>query len=467
MHTEEHFLKHTTITRAMPRVVILGGGQAGLAAARTLLRRRPAGVPLDVTVVSRDTSVVWNGLVSQVVSSTIQPRDAMLPLRRALPGVTLYPHEVESIDLQRQRVTLKRGPDRAPVRLDYDFLVLALGSSTDLSRWPGVAEHAFGATTVGDAVRLRNHVIRMLDRASVEEDAAERRRLLTFVVAGSGFAGVEIAFELNVLVRGALRFYPAIDPDEVRTVLVTRSKRILTALSRDLAEKALHRLRDAGMDVRLRSGLAAATATSAITTTGERIPTRTLVAAVGQGANAIVESLPVAQVGGRILCDRHGRVPGWDGVYAAGDAAAIAAHEGGPPAPATVTSARAQGRLAAVNIVAELTGDVPRTLDATQRELALLGRGYGLVQWRGVRRAGLLPALAWHLAFLRAIPSWHRRLTLLLSWAVSGSFPRDLSVVPLDAATPARPVAGPAGAGDAQDAQDKVGSISGRGVDYP
>src|SRR5205807_7357477 len=143
------------------------------------------------------------------------------------PGVTLYPYELESIDLERQRVTLQRGPDRAPVRLDYDFLVLGLGSGTDLTRWPGVAEHALGARTVGDAVRLRNHVIRTLDRAAVEEDAAERQRLLTFVVAGSGFAGVEIAFELNVLVRTALRFYPAVDPDEVRTVLVTRSKRIL------------------------------------------------------------------------------------------------------------------------------------------------------------------------------------------------------------------------------------------------
>jgi NADH dehydrogenase len=465
MHTEEPFLKNATITRAAPRVLILGGGQAGLAAARTLLRRQPAGIPLDVTVVSRDTSVVWNGLVSQVVSSTIQPTDAILPLRRALPGVTLHPHDVESIDLQRQRVTLNRGPDRAPVRLDYDFLVLALGSGTDLSRWPGVAEHAFGARTVGDAVRLRNHVIRTLDRASVEEDAAERRRLLTFVVAGSGFAGVEIAFELNVLVRGALRFFPAIDPDEERTVLVTRSKRILTALAPELADKALQRLRDAGMEVRLRAGLAAATATSAILTTGERISTRTLVAAVGQGANAIVESLPVAQQGGRIVCDRRGRVPGWQGVYAAGDAAAIATREDGPPAPATVTSARAQGRLAAYNILAELTGEAPRTLDATQRELALLGRGYGLVQWRGVRRAGFLPALAWHLAFLRAIPSWQRRVTLLLSWAVSGVFPRDISVVVLDGGAAAKPVAAPDPARDAQGSRDKVGSISGRGVD--
>jgi NADH dehydrogenase len=317
-----------TIPERTHRVVILGGGQAGLAAASRLLRRRRAHDRIEVTVVSRDTVLTWHGLIPQIVSAMLQPADAVLPLRKALPGVRLYPYEVEAVDLAARRVRLRREAERAPLDLPYDHLVVTLGSSTDLAHLPGVAEHALEARTIGDAFHLRNHLIDTLEQAAVEEDPPTRGQLLTFVVAGSGFAGVELCSELNGLVRDALRFYPSIDAAEVRVILVTRAGRILGALAPGLSERALRHLRRTGVDVRLRTGLASASPTEATLAGGERIPTRTLVAAFSVGASPVAAALPVRFRGGRIECDEHGRVAAWQGVYAAGDAAAI------PAAPA-------------------------------------------------------------------------------------------------------------------------------------
>jgi NADH dehydrogenase len=334
---------------------------------------------------------------------------------------------VVAVDLRRWCVRLRREAERAPLELTYDFLVVALGSSTDLSRLPGVAEHALEARTIGDAFHLRNHVIDVLELAAVEDDPVERERLLTFVVAGSGFAGVELCSELNGLVRDALRFYPGIHPTAVHVALVTSASRLLPALAPDLGEKALRHLHSAHVDVRLGVGLASASPTAAILSNGEHIPTRTLVAAVGMGTNPVVASLPGPLRNGRIACDRHGRVPGWRGVYAAGDAASIPRPPDGAPAPATVTSARAQGRLAAENILAEVRGGRLTCLDSSQRTLALLSRDFGLMQWGRLHLAGSLPALLWRLSFLHAIPSWRRRLTVLFDWLVSAAFPRDIT----------------------------------------
>ncbi len=418
-----------TGTRPGARVLILGGGHAGVSVARELLRRRRGADGLEITLASAETALVWQGLLPQIVSNLIQPQDALVPLRRTLPGVTTYPYEAVAIDLAGRSVTLDRGPDRGELRLAYDKLVIAVGVVTDLSKTPGLAEHGLPLKTIGDAFHLRNHLIEMLELASVERDPAERARLLTFVVAGAGFAGVETACEIGGLIRDALRAYPAISRREVRVVLLDPGKRILPAMHEDLARKAESRMRRWGIEIRHGARLAALTAGAAQLKDGATLPTRTLVATIGLGPSPLVTGLPVELSHGRIVCDAYCRVPGWTGVYAAGDAAAVPNPRDGRPFPETISSAGAEGRSVAGNILAEIRGTSPSPCDSQHPQLAALSRTYGLADVNGKRFTGLRASLLWRWGFLVRIPSWYRRTTLLFDWLSTAAFPRDVTEV--------------------------------------
>ena len=237
------------------RILILGGGNAGVPAARRLLKARKPADTVDLTIISRDTAEVWHGLLPQIVSGLVQPHSALVSLRETLPGATVYPYEITQIDLVNKCVRTSPGGERDEVVLPYDFLLIALGSVTNLTRFPGLVEHGFQTKTIGDIVHLRNHMLDMLERASVEHDANERRRMLTFVVAGAGFAGVEFASQVNDYVRSALSRYPQISRAELRFLLVGHGKRILPALSERLARRALQHMRQRGIDVRLGVGV--------------------------------------------------------------------------------------------------------------------------------------------------------------------------------------------------------------------
>lgn len=380
-------------------------------------------------MVSRETALVWHGLMPQIVSNLIAPQDALVSLRRALPGVMLYPYEVESIDLAARTVALARGAERTELTLDYDDLVIALGSVTDFSRYPGLSEHGLPMKGIGDAFHLRNHLIEMLELASAETDPLERQRLLTFVVAGAGFAGVEVACEMTGLVRDSLRFYPQLRRRDLRFVLISPGPRVLPALDAELSRRAKRRMERWGIEVRLSTHLVAATANAAIVGEDERIPTRTLVATIGTGPSPVVKALGLPAVRGRLTCDGFGRVVDQPGVWAIGDAAAIPDPTTGRPFPETVTSADAVGRQVADNILALHRGSSLRPCQASQLQVALLSRGYGLMQ-RGDRyRDGFLASIFWRGLFLVRIPSWHRRVTLLIDWLISSAFPRDVTEI--------------------------------------
>ena len=411
------------------RVVILGGGHAGVSAARRLLRERRKSDRLEIVLASAETALVWQGLLPQIVSNLIQPQDALVPLRRALPGVTIYPYEAVAVDLPGRTVTLDRGPDRGELHLSYDRLVLAVGVVTDFSRTPGLAEHGLPLKTIGDAFHLRNHLIEMLELASVERDPTERRRLLTFVVAGAGFAGVETACETAGLARDALRVYPAISRREVRVVLLDGGRRILPAMDEYLATRAQRQMARWGIEIRHGARPAAVTAGAVQLVDGDVLPTRTLVATIGLGVHPLVAGLPVELARGRVRCDQYCRVSGWEGVYAAGDAAAVPNPRDGKPFPETISSAGAEGECAADNVLAELRGEPLRPCDSQHPQLALLSRTYGLADVNGRRLVGLRASLLWRWAFLRRIPSWYRRTTLLFDWLSTAAFPRDVTEV--------------------------------------
>ena len=220
------------MTRRPRQVVILGGGHAGVRCAQELARRRRPSDNLEIVLISRENTEVWHGLMPQILSGVLQPQHVLVPLRDFLPGVRVYTYDIEEVDLAAKRVTLTRGDEGRQIVLEYDDLVLALGSVTDLSRFRGLQEHGLLTKTIGDFVYMRNHLIDMLETAAVETDPDERRQLLTFVIAGAGFAGIEIASEANEFIRSSLRLYPSINPAEIRVIELDIVARILLPSNR-------------------------------------------------------------------------------------------------------------------------------------------------------------------------------------------------------------------------------------------
>jgi NADH dehydrogenase len=417
---------------AKTRVVILGGGHGGTRAARQLLKQRTPSDNMEITLVSHENAEVWHGLMPQVVAGLIQPQYALVPLRQILPGVTLYTYEITAIDLPNRRVLLDQGDEREQLVLEYDYLVLALGSVTDLSRFPGLAEHGLQTKTIGDVFHLRNHLIEVLERAAVEQDPLERQRLLTVVVAGAGFAGVEIGAQANQLLREALRFYPTIRASELRLYVLGRTPRLLPSLSPRLAALAARQMRRSGIQLLLKVGLTSATATAALLSDGRQIPTRTVILTVGVGTHPLIVPLPVRQERGRVACDAYCRVPGWPGVYAVGDNAAVPRGDGGAPYPTTAFVAFTQGARAAENILAERRGQPPAPYRFRGGDAALLSKGYGLFQFGPLMLDGVVAAVLWRLIFVAYMPTWQRRIALCLDWFTSSLFPRDIAQMTIE-----------------------------------
>ncbi len=427
------------------RVLILGGGHGGVRCAEEFARRMKPSDGLEVSLVSHENTEVWHGLMPQILSGVLQPQHVLVPLREFLPGVRIYTYDIQEIDLPNKRVTLSRGDESRQIVLAYDDLVLALGSVTDLSRFKGLQEHGFQTKTIGDFVYLRNHLIDMLETAAVETDPEERRKLLTFVVAGAGFAGIEIASEANEFIRSALKLYPSIDPAEVRMIEVDIVTRILPAFDDALAQEAVKRMRERGIDLRLGVGLADATAASVTLSNGERIATRTIIVTVGIGTNPLLAKLPLTLVRGRVQCDAFCQVEGWPGVCAIGDNAAVPGPSG-EPYPAVLLAAFAEGRTVARNIIAQIRGGERRPVQFRDfGQVALLSRSFGVAQVRGMKLHGWPAALLSRGLFLSYMPSWRRRLALAMHWSGSAIFRRDISQLQMgrsDAVVPMRFSAG-------------------------
>ena len=414
--------------RNKKRVVILGGGHAGFRAAKRLLELRKPSDNLEVIVASSETSEVYHGLMPQIVGGKVQARNILVPLRNFLPGIVFYNYEVERIDLENRKVYLDPVAERAKIEISYDYLVIALGSITDLSRFPGLQEHGLQTKTIGDVYHLHDHLLEMLERASVEEDSVERQRLLTFVVAGAGYAGVEIGAEANNLLRSALRFYPNIKPDDLRVSIVTNTERILPAMHESLARSASKHLTKKGVKFRLNTTILSANAGEVILSTGEHIQTKTIIVTVGIAPNPVVGSLAVQKDRGRVQADEFCRVPGLERVYAVGDNASIPHCKTGEACPATFLYAFTQGMRAAENIIAEVRGEPPRKYTFRNfGEVAQLGNTFGMIQAFGVPLSGFLASLLVRIVFFLVVPSWRCRLGLMADWTSAIALPPDVS----------------------------------------
>jgi NADH dehydrogenase len=411
---------------AVPRIVIAGGGFGGVYAARALERVLRPG-EAEFCLVNRENYFVFQPLLPEVISGSIGLLDTVSPIRRLCPRTNLYVREVERIDLERRVVVLAPGLRRRALELTYDFLVLAPGTLTDLSGMPGLAEHALSFRTLGDALRLRNRALEAIEEAANETDSDFRRSLLTFVVAGGGFSGVEVIAELNDFLRGAVRHFPSIRREEIHCVLVHSGDRILPEMAPGLAKYAQKILTRRGVTLKLKARVKAATADSVILNTGETIPARTLVSTAPAGATPLIASLDCAKEKGRLLVNASLELEGHVGcVWALGDGASIRM-AGGEAAPPTAQHATREAELVAQNIAAVMRGGVQKTFQfGGLGKLGSLGHHSAVAEVFGFKISGFPAWLLWRSVYFAKMPGLDRKFRVGLDWLTALIFPADL-----------------------------------------
>src|SRR5262245_48957223 len=305
------------------RIVILGGGFAGTQVAlrlERLLRRRN---DVEITLVDSENFFTFTPLLPEVPSGSIQPKHIVFPLRAMLKRTAVRQAEVKRVDLERRIVVAAHCGACGDYTVPFDHLVLALGSVPNYFGLPGVAEHSLTMKSLADATALHAHVIDKLEHADLHTDPAVRRKLLTFVVAGGGFAGVETLAELSDFVRGAERFYPHISPDEIRTVLIHSGERILPEVSESLSAYALNKLRSRGVEVLLKTRVKACSESTISLSDGNTIDAHTFVWAAGTAPSPVLDLVDVPRSkNGRVEVDAHMMVEDCPGMWAVGDSAA-------------------------------------------------------------------------------------------------------------------------------------------------
>ena len=414
----------------LKHIVILGGGFGGVACAQRLseimMRERQKS---EITLVSESNYLLFTPMLAEVASSALEARHISSPLRAACPSVQFIHSTVEAINTKSQFVNLRAATSNIVERLSYDHLILSLGSVPNYFDLPGLKENSFSLKTLHDATLLRNHVISMLERADVEMDQQERNRLLTLVVAGGGFAGVEVIAELFDLVHSVLHMYPTIASNELRFILVHSRERILPELSPKLADYSLRLLQARGIEFMLGDRVSKATSEEVTLRESKPISTRTLVWTAGNQPNPILKTLPAELSGrGSVLTEASMLVKGFGNLWAVGDCAQIPnLRENQKPYPPTAQHASRQGKAVAENIVASIEGRSPKSFHYRSiGSFVSLGHRAAAAEIRGLQFSGVIAWLMWRAIYFSKLPGLEKKLRVAIDWILDIFFPRDI-----------------------------------------
>jgi NADH dehydrogenase len=413
------------------RIVILGGGFGGVYAAihlEKLLARESA---IEICLVSRDNFFLFTPMLHEIAASDLEITNIVNPLRKLLRKVEVLVGDVNQIDLSNKRVLISHGYRNHSLQIDYDHLVIALGSITNFYDIPGLADLAVPMKSLRDAIQLRAQIIRHLEEANSECNPADRQSLLTFVVAGGGFAGVETVAALNDFVREALPFYPNLCEDMLRVLLVHSGPVILPELGESLGEYTNEVLEGRGVEIRLNTRVKSMTENEVFLAHNVPIPCRTLVWTAGTVPSPLIASLPCAKERGRIVVNQFLRVPDWPDVWAVGDCAFVPdIRNPGKSHPPTAQHAIREGKVAAQNIAAAFLGRPLRSFSfKTIGLLASLGRRMGVARIFGFNFSGFFAWWMWRTIYLSKLPGLDKKVRVAFDWTLDLIFPKDVCAV--------------------------------------
>ena len=422
-----------TPTPAAPkRILILGGGFAGMQTAQSLEKQFGDDPAVSIQLVSDTNALLFTPMLAEVAGGSLEASHIATPLRTSLHRTEFIRGRAESIDLVERTVTLASDP--IPRVLEYDQLVLALGAVSNYLGNANIEKLAFNFKSLLDAIRIRNHVIDMFERADREPDALKRAPLLTFVVAGGGFAGVELAGALNDFAHGILADYPSLATEEVRTMLVHSRDRILPELSETLGRYAEQQMTLRGVQFHLNTRVTDVQPGAVVLSSGT-IPTETIVWTAGTAPNPLLQTLPLERdKRGAAVVDSTMAVKGFPGVWALGDCAALKDGKTGEPCPPTAQFALREANTLARNLYATIAGGstVPFHFDSLGA-LCVIGHqtacaelAVPFVRGKTLHFSGLFAWILWRGIYLMKLPGRERRIRVLIDWTIELFFPRDI-----------------------------------------
>jgi NADH:ubiquinone reductase (H+-translocating) len=421
-------------TSLAPRIVILGGGFAGVTTALELAKRCAGVLPVHITLISEQNFFLFTPMLAEAATGAVESRHILYPIRPLCGawGIEFGEMSVEAVDLERRRILARHRRSPARQQVHYDGLIIALGATPNVGMAPGAAEHALTFKGAGDAVTIRNRVIDLFEAAALTDDPWVRRRLLTFVVVGAGHAGTELMAALEELARGILlRHYPSIPKDSVRLVLVGSA--VLPQTATNLAAYAKEQLLARGIELETNRA-AKVTEEGLALQDGRLIPSACVIWTAGNRVSPVVGDLPVAKTkDGRLLVNEFFEVKDAADVYALGDNAAQTDPHTGAPYVATAQVALRQGRILAQQLEAKLTGRERQPFRFhLLGEMVPLSRRTAVADLKGLKLLGFPAWFIWKTVYMLKLPTLAARVRVVLDWTVELFFERDVSELTAD-----------------------------------
>lgn len=422
-------------------VVILGGGFAGIYAAKRAVKRL-GHLELSIGLIAGENHMVFQPMLPEVVGGSLAPRHVVNPIRLLCKGAEVLKGRIAAVDLAKKTVTVDGGAFTPNVLVTFDHLVFGMGADVDLSRIPGMTEHAYLMRNAGDAMKLRAAIVARMEEANLITNPEERRKLLSFVVVGGGYSGVETAGQIQDLIRGVCCYYENVEPADTSVSLVHSGSHLLPMLDQSLADYTHDCLKKMGVNVVLNQRVRATTARSVLLADGSKLPASLVVCTVGNAPHAIIKQLGEAGVlpveRGKILVENTGQVKGHDKLWAAGDCCTFPKIDGGF-CPDTAQFACREGELVGENIAASIFSQPLESFTFTGLgELASIGHHMAVANIAGINFSGIIAWFMWRTIYLMKLPGFDRKLRVMMEWTFELFFPRDISLLTPQYTSPLR-----------------------------
>jgi NADH:ubiquinone reductase (H+-translocating) len=409
------------------RVLILGSGFGGLYTALHLEKKLRHDAAVEITLVNRENFFLFTPMLHEVAAGDLDLTHIVNPVRKLLRRAHFFNGNIRSIDLKERRVVVAHADNYHNHELSYDYLVLALGSVTNFYNLPGLAENALTMKSLSDAICLRGRLIKNLEEADFECSSEDRSGLLTVVVVGGGFAGVETIAAVNDFVREAIEFYPKLTEKELRIVLIEAADVILPELGPELGEYARKKLARRGVQFLMNTAVKSVSNNEVNLSDGTSLKTNTLVWTAGVSPNPLLEMLDCSKERGRLVTNEFLEVGDFLGVCALGDCAAVPDPASGKSCPPTAQHAIRQGKVVAQNIVAAINGGQGRRFEfKTIGALASIGKRTGVARIMGVNFSGFAAWWLWRTIYLSKLPRFEKKVRVALDWFLDLLFSKDL-----------------------------------------
>jgi NADH dehydrogenase len=414
------------VAQSAKRILILGGGFGGLYTALELQKLLGGDPSIGIMLVNRENFFLFTPMLHEIAASDLDFTHIVNPIRRLLKRVEFFHGEVQSIDVRSRRVVVAHGPERHLHELGYDYLVIALGSITNYYGIVGLEGKAVAMKSLGDAIHLRNQLIDLLEEADFECAVGSRNELLTVVVAGGGFSGVETVAAVNDFLRDSLRSYPHLAGNLIRVVLVHPGEVVLPELGPELGLYAQKKLAQRGVEIRVKTKVERISERGVELDDGTTIQAKTVVWTAGTSPSPVLKALPCAKEHGKLVTNPFLELSGFEEVWALGDCAFIL-DPTGKPYPPTAQHAMRQGKTVARNIVATIRGRKKETFQySTIGLLAAIGRRTGVANILGVNFSGFPAWALWRSIYLGKLPRLEKKVRVAFDWTLDLLFAKDL-----------------------------------------